>query len=86
MTANIVMNMDKTMRMINVNAIAMMIIKLEMIKMIIRNIILRLSFVTGDSFFSVVTSSVFWDIKPCTPSKINACFEEHIASIFSLEE
>jgi hypothetical protein len=34
----------------------------------------------------VMKSSVFWDITPCSPSKANQCSEEHVASIFRVEE
>jgi hypothetical protein len=31
-------------------------------------------------------SSVLWDVKLCSPLKINECLREHIASIFSVED
>jgi hypothetical protein len=31
-------------------------------------------------------SSVFWDIMPCAPLKLNCCSEEHIAFIFRVAE
>jgi hypothetical protein len=36
----------------------------------------------------VMKSSLFWDITPCSPLKVNRRFvsEEHVASIFRVEE
>jgi hypothetical protein len=37
--------------------------------------------------FEVVKKSItFWDITPCSPLQVNPRFEEHIASIFTIEE
>jgi hypothetical protein len=33
----------------------------------------------------VMKSSIFWDVMPCSPLKVNVS-EEHIASIFVVEE
>jgi hypothetical protein len=33
----------------------------------------------------VVKSTIFWDITPCSPLKINV-LEEHVAFIFRVEE
>jgi hypothetical protein len=34
----------------------------------------------------VMKSTIFWDIKPCSPLKSTGVLEEHISSIFSVEE
>jgi hypothetical protein len=34
----------------------------------------------------VMKSSIFWDITPCSPLKVSDHSEEHIASIFRIED
>jgi hypothetical protein len=34
----------------------------------------------------VMKSSAFWDISPCSPLKATDLSEEHVASIFKIEE
>jgi hypothetical protein len=34
----------------------------------------------------VMKSIIFWDITPCSPLSVNRRLEEHIASIFRVEE
>jgi hypothetical protein len=33
----------------------------------------------------VIRSSIFWDITPCSPLKVNDVSEEHVASILGLK-
>jgi hypothetical protein len=47
-----------------------------------------LTVVVGFEVLTVVDmeSSRFWDIKPCSPLKINTILEEYVAPIFRVEE
>jgi hypothetical protein len=34
----------------------------------------------------IIESTIFWDVTPCSLLKVNQPMEEHISSIFSVEE